>query len=117
MKSILRKNLNRGLRRRRSRAKFFGTADMPRLTVFRSNRYMSAQLIDDASRRTLASATSMGLKGKLSKIDAAKEVGKIIGEAAKKMGVKKAVFHRGHYKYHGRVKAVADSARAAGLKI
>lgn len=117
MKSILRKNLNRGLRKRRSRAKFFGTADMPRLTVFRSNRYMSAQLIDDMAGRTLASATSRGLKGKPSKINAAKEVGKIIGEAAKKLGVKKAVFHRGHYKYHGRVMAVSTGAKEAGLKI
>lgn len=91
---------------------------MPRVSVFRSNRYIYAQLIDDAAGKTLVSVNSRDLKDKkLKKTDAAKAVGLLAGEAAKKLGIKSAVFHRGSYRYHGRVKAVAEGLREAGIKI
>ncbi len=118
MKRAIRKNLNKNLRKKRSRAKFFGTAEKPRLSIFRSNLYTYAQLIDDMTGKTLASAGSHGKKDrKISKSDAAKAVGVAIGEAAKKLGIKSAVFHRGPYQYHGRVKAIAEGAKEAGFKI
>ncbi len=117
MKLTIKKNLNRGLRKRRSRAKIAGTAETPRLSVFRSNRYTYAQLIDDGKGHTLTSASSreIGKKGK--KTDLAKKLGAALAEKAKKLGIKSAVLHRSFYKYHGRVKAVAEGAREAGLKI
>ena len=91
---------------------------MPRFSVFRSNRYTSAQLIDDASRKTLLSASTKELKasGK-NKTDKARLLGEMLGEKAQKAGIKKAVFNKGSYLYHGRVKAVADGARAKGLAL
>lgn len=96
-----------------------GTAVRPRLSIFRSNRSMSAQLIDDAARRTIASASSLELEKKVkrTKIEAAREVGKLIAERAKKEGIEQALFDRGSYRYHGRVKALAEAAREAKLKI
>ncbi len=118
MKKIQRKNLNKGLRRKRSRAKISGTASVPRLAIFRSNRYMYAQLIDDASHKTLVSASTFAMKDKkMNKTAAAKVLGANVSEAAKKLGIKQAVFHKGSYKYHGRVAAVALGAREGGLKI
>lgn len=115
MNKILRQNLNRSLRKKRSRAKFFGTALRPRLSIFRSNKFIYAQLIDDVSRKTLASASTMSLKNK-KKSEAAKIAGVTLAEIAKKIGVLNAVFHKGSYKYHGRVASVAEGARSAGLK-
>jgi large subunit ribosomal protein L18 len=103
-------------RHRRVRAKIAGTAERPRLVVFRSNTGISAQLIDDQSGRTLAAAGWQGLKSfKGSKSDQAKEVGKLLAANAKAAGVKACVFDRGGYLYHGRVKALADGAREGGL--
>lgn len=99
------------LRKRRSRAKIFGTAAKPRFSVFRSHRWTYAQLIDDEQGRTLLSGRAPAGVAK------AKELGTLLAGKAKAMKIEQAVFHRGHYQYHGRVKAVAEGARAAGLKI
>ena len=96
------------------RKKIFGTADRPRLAVFRSNREIYAQIIDDIAGHTLASASSFNAKG--SKVEQANVVGKLIADNAKKVGVEKVVFDRGGFLYHGRIKELADSAREAGLK-
>jgi large subunit ribosomal protein L18 len=105
-------------RHRRVRAKVTGTAERPRLVVFRSNRGIEAQLVDDESGKTLASASHLGLaksfKGDKSK--QAEAVGKALAAAAKQAGVEACVFDRGGYLYHGRVKALADGAREGGLK-
>jgi large subunit ribosomal protein L18 len=103
-------------RRRRVRAKVRGTADRPRLSVFRSNRGVSAQLIDDVAGVTLAGVnwTEPDLKG-LARMEQAKRVGELLAQRAKDAGVETCVFDRGGYKYHGRVKALADGAREGGL--
>ena len=103
-------------RHRRVRGKVSGTADRPRLVVFRSNKGIFAQLVDDEARRTLASASWLGQRSfKGTKTEQAKEVGKRLAAAAKKAGVETCVFDRGGYLYHGRVKALADGAREGGL--
>jgi len=96
------------------RKKVSGTSERPRLAIFRSNREIYAQLIDDISGNTLASASSFEAKG--TKIEQANLVGKLIADNAKKVGVDTVVFDRGGFLYHGRVKALADSAREGGLK-
>ena len=98
------------------RTKVFGTAQCPRLSVFRSNSQIYAQVIDDNKGVTLASASSLAIKDKMTKTEKAAQVGKLIAEAAKKAGVETVVFDRNGYLYHGRVKQLADSAREAGLK-
>jgi len=99
----------------RVRKKVTGTAERPRLVVFRSLKHITAQLVDDVSRRTLATATSNDIvSGK--KTDKSTEVGRRIAEKAKALGVAKVVFDRAGYRYHGRVKAVADGAREGGLE-
>jgi large subunit ribosomal protein L18 len=105
-------------RHRRVRGKIAGTADRPRLAVFRSNKGIFAQLIDDETGRTLAGTSWLGLKKsfKGNKSAQAAEVGKGIAEAAKKAGIETVVFDRGGYLYHGRVKALAEAAREGGLK-
>ena len=105
-------------RHRRIRGKVAGTAERPRLAVFRSNKGIFAQLVDDESGRTIAGASWLGLKKgfKGNKVEQAAEVGKLLAEAAKKVGVETVVFDRGGYLYHGRVKALADGAREGGLK-
>ena len=104
-------------RHRRVRGKVRGTAERPRVAVFRSNRGIFAQLIDDDAGKTLASASHLALaksfKGR--KTEQAAEVGKSLAEAAKKAGVGAVVFDRGGYLFHGRVKALADGAREGGL--
>ena len=103
-------------RHRRVRAKVAGTAERPRLAVFRSNTGISAQLIDDQAGRTLAAASWHGVKSfKGSKTDQAKEVGKLLAANAKTAGVETCVFDRGGYLYHGRVQALAEGAREGGL--
>jgi large subunit ribosomal protein L18 len=104
-------------RHRRVRGKITGTAERPRLAVFRSNTGIYAQLIDDAAAQTLASANWLQLKKgfKGTKSEQAAEVGKLLAANAKKAGVEKCVFDRAGYLYHGRVKALADGAREGGL--
>ena len=104
-------------RHRRVRGKVAGTADRPRLAVFRSNLGISAQLVDDLGGQTLAAATWQQLKkSKGSKTEQAKEVGKLLAANAKQAGIETVVFDRGGYLYHGRVKALAEGAREGGLK-
>lgn len=103
------------MRHIRVRSVVSGTASRPRLSVFRSLGHIYAQLIDDTSGRTLASASSQK-QGKFKKTDASDMVGKQIAEKAKELKIDKVVFDRGGYKYHGRVKALAEAARAGGLK-
>ncbi len=109
---------SRARRHRRVRGKVAGTAERPRLAVFRSNRGIEAQLVDDQTGRTLAAASWIGL-GKSFKGDKsaqASAVGKLLAENAKQAGVEAVVFDRGGYLYHGRVKALADGAREGGLQ-
>jgi len=110
----------RRLRHLRLRAKIFGTSDRPRLCVFRSNKHIYAQIIDDEKGYTLCSSSTIdkGLREELkslSKVDKAKLIGKVIAENAKNMGVKRVVFDRGGYKFHGRIKALAEAARENNL--
>ena len=103
-------------RHRRVRGRLQGTAARPRLVVFRSNRGIGAQLVDDLNGRTLASASHLALKGfKGSKSEQAAEVGKLLAAHAKQAGVDACVFDRAGYLYHGRVKSLADGAREGGL--
>ena len=119
MSTINRKTEKRTRRHRRIRAKVSGTATRPRLSVFRSNRAISAQLIDDEKAITLASASSASLKGLPaqagSSAEKAKAVGKTIAEKAKEKKITLAVFDRGGYLYAGAIKALADGAREGGL--
>jgi large subunit ribosomal protein L18 len=103
-------------RHRRVRGKVAGTAERPRLVVFRSNRGISAQLIDDATARTLAAATWKAASTSGSKTEQANEVGKALAAAAKTAGIEACVFDRAGYLYHGRVKALAEGAREGGLQ-
>ena len=102
----------------RVRKKVHGTADRPRLAVYRSNKYIYAQVIDDRSGVTLASASSRekSLAKKTLTVDTAAEVGKLIGARAKDAGIGSVIFDRGGYPYHGRVKALAEAARESGLE-
>ena len=114
--TVLTKPAQRLRRRRRVRAKIRGTAERPRISVFRSNRGIFAQLIDDDSGRTLASVnwTESELRG-IGRMEQAQRAGALLADRARAVGVESAVFDRGGYKYHGRVKALADGAREAGL--
>ena len=114
----LQRNINKIRIRRanRVRRKIKSEAQRLRLSVFKSHRYIYAQLIDDASEKTIVSVSSKGMKPK-KKTELAREVGKAIAEAAKKLDIQSAVFDRGRYLYHGRVKALAEGAREAGLKM
>jgi len=98
------------------RHKVSGTAQKPRMTVFRSNTQIYAQLIDDVTGVTLASASSLGLKEKATKIEQAAKVGALVAKVAQEAGITEVVFDRNGYLYHGRVKQLADAAREAGLK-
>ena len=108
-------------RRRHVRRSIVGTAERPRLSVFRSSKHIYAQLIDDLKGVTLAAASSQSKDARANlpyggNIKAATVVGKQLAEAAKSKGISKAAFDRGHYRYHGRIKALADGAREAGLQ-
>ena len=103
--------------RRRIRAKISGTPERPRLSVFRSNKHIYAQLIDDMAGITLASASTQEGDLSGSGVDASKAVGQRIAERAKEAGVDRAVFDRGGYRYHGNVKALAEGAREGGLAL
>ncbi len=109
-------NRPRWIRHRRVRRRVVGADERPRLSVFRSNKQIYAQIIDDMEGRTLAAASSIepGIE-ETGKIDTAKSVGTAVAKRAKERGIEKVVFDRGGYQYHGRVKALADAARAEGL--
>ena len=103
-------------RHKRVRAKIIGTASRPRLSVYRSNKHLFLQLIDDKNKRTLVSASDKGLKIKTkNKSVMAHETGKLLAKRAQDAGIKSAVFDRGGYQYHGRVQKVAEGAREGGL--
>jgi large subunit ribosomal protein L18 len=115
------RNEVRVIRHARVRKKISGTPEMPRLSVYRSNKHIQAQIIDDTKGVTLCAASTLDpqLKGQLDEVDkkgAAKLVGKLLGERAVQAGIKTVVFDRGGYVYTGRVAAVADGAREAGLE-
>jgi large subunit ribosomal protein L18 len=113
------KQLGRARRHRRVRKRVTGTAERPRLAVFRSNKHISAQVIDDVGGRTLASATTVESSIKTSgggNKGAATTVGTLVAERAKAAGVSQVVFDRGGFRYHGRVAALAEAAREAGLE-
>jgi large subunit ribosomal protein L18 len=103
---------------RRIRRKLSGTPERPRLAIFRSVAHIYAQVIDDSKGVTVVSASSVDKGGKTNggNVAAAKTIGKLVAERAKEKGISKVVFDRGGYQYHGRVKALADAARAAGLE-
>ena len=116
----LTKQEHRIRRHRRVRKKILGTAERPRLAVFRSNKHIYVQAIDDIAGTTVASASTMESaqrSGATATVDAAKQVGELVGERVKAAGITTVVFDRGGFKYHGRVAAVADGARAAGLQL
>ena len=115
--AVLTKPQHRLRRRRRVRARIRGNAERPRLSVYRSNRGVFAQLIDDDAGRTLASVswTEPDLR-KLDSMEQAKRVGQLLAERAKSSGIESCVFDRGGYRFHGRVAAIAEGAREGGLK-
>jgi large subunit ribosomal protein L18 len=114
--TVLTKEARRLKRRRRVRAKVRGTADRPRVSMFRSNRGMFVQLIDDDSGRTVASVNWIEPElRELGRMDQARRAGALLAERAVAAGVGQVVFDRGGYQYHGRVKAFADAAREGGL--
>ncbi|HEV2068766.1 MAG TPA: 50S ribosomal protein L18 [Acidimicrobiales bacterium] len=119
--SVKQKHLARARRHRRVRKKVRGVPQRPRLAVFRSNRHMVAQVVDDVSGRTLAAASTLeaGVRsaGTGGNRDAAATVGRLVAERARAAGIDQVVFDRGGYLYHGRVAAVADAAREAGLQL
>ena len=112
------RDVGRRRRHRRVRKKIYGTAQRPRLAVFRSNRFIYAQVIDDQSGRTLASASSQEseMRARSLTVETAAEVGRAVAERAKEAGVQGVVFDRGGFRFHGRVKALAEAARQHGLE-
>lgn len=112
----IKKTINQTQRAKRTRSKLFGTSTRPRLSVFRSNKYIYAQLINDTDAKTLTSASTVKAKEK-NNIEAATKAGEAIAAYALKNKIKQAIFDRGSYKYHGQVKAVAEGAKSAGLII
>lgn len=119
MNKIKAKNIIVARRKKRVRAKVFGTAERPRISVFRSLNHLYVQLIDDSQGKTLLSVKDKDLRvsSQDNKTAKALAIGKILGEKALAQGIKQAVFDKGQYRYHGRIKAVAEGAREAGLKI
>jgi large subunit ribosomal protein L18 len=116
IKQILRKRHNAARRAHRTRARIRGTQERPRLTVFRSLRHTYAQLIDDTTGRTLVASSDRQVKSEgLKPVEVAGLVGADIANKAKAAGIEKIVFDRGSYRFHGRVRAVAEAAREAGL--
>jgi large subunit ribosomal protein L18 len=116
--TVITKPAQRLKRRRRVRAKVVGTTERPRISVFRSNRGLFAQLVDDERGHTLAAVahTEPDLKG-LKPLEQAAKAGQLLAERAKAAGIERAVFDRGGYQYHGRVKAFADGVREGGLAV
>ena len=115
--AVTNRNVARTRRHARVRKSLAGTAGRPRLAIFRSLTHIYAQVIDDATGRTLAQASSLEVKdGSGTKSDLAKAVGTRVAEKAKAAGIEEVIFDRGGYRYHGRVKALADAARSNGLR-
>ena len=110
-------NVQRNRRHKRVRARISGDVERPRVCVFRSNNAIYAQAIDDIMRHTIAYSSTVTITKADSKTDAAYKTGAALGEVLAKKGVKSAVFDRGGYQYHGRVKAVAEGLRSAGVKV
>ena len=110
------KELRRIKKKQRVRKHISGTAERPRLTVFRSNKQIYAQVIDDVAGRTLAAASSVAITEKAPKKEIASKVGELIAQKSKEAGIEAVVFDRNGYLYHGRVKELADAARKGGLK-
>ena len=115
--AVLQKRAHREKRRKRVRRKIFGTAERPRLSVYRSNVNIYAQLIDDDAAITLAAADSREVGEAENRKDAARKVGELIARKAREAGIEVAVFDRGGNKYHGRIAALAEGAREGGLKL
>lgn len=115
--AVLEKRMHREKRRKRVRRKVAGTASRPRLSVYRSNVHIYAQLIDDDSGTTLAAADSRAVGDAENRKDAARKVGEMIAGKASEAGIESVVFDRGGNKYHGRIAALADGAREGGLKL
>jgi len=113
------RQLARERRHRRVRKKVRGTPERPRLAVFRSNKHVYAQVIDDVHGLTLAAASTVekAFDGSTATVEAAKKIGKLVGERAREAGVSSVVLDRGGFRYHGRVAGVADGAREAGLEL
>jgi large subunit ribosomal protein L18 len=120
MINIPQRNAIRKRVHKRIRARLTGTTERPRLNVYRSLNHIYTQVIDDATGATIVSASTVSKKGEGKKVggnvDAAKEIGKLIAQRAQEKGIKRVVFDRGGYLYHGRIKALADAAREAGLE-
>ena len=114
---VLDKRGQKNRRRARIRRKIFGTAERPRLSVYRSNAHIYAQLVDDLEGHTLTAADSREVEGAENRTDAARRVGELIARKAGDAGIEAAVFDRGGNKYHGRVAALAEGARSGGLKL
>ena len=110
------KRIKRAIRHRRVRSRVMGALERPRLAVFKANRHIYAQLIDDNAGKTLAAASSLEIKSKAKKTDIAKEVGKLVATKAIAKKIKAVKFDRGGFAYHGRVKALAEGAREGGLE-
>jgi large subunit ribosomal protein L18 len=115
--AVIQKRAHREKRRKRVRRKIAGTANRPRLSVYRSNVNIYAQLIDDDAAQTLAAADSREVGEAENRKDAARKVGELIARKAKEAGIEVAVFDRGGNKYHGRIAALAEGAREGGLKL
>jgi large subunit ribosomal protein L18 len=115
--AVLQKRAHREKRRKRVRRKVVGTAERPRLSVYRSNVHIYAQLIDDDAARTLAAADSREVGEAESRKDAARKVGELVARKAQEVGIEVAVFDRGGNKYHGRIAALAEGAREGGLTL
>ena len=111
------KRAQKNRRRARIRRKITGTAERPRLSVYRSNIHIYAQLVDDLEGRTLAAADSREVEGAENRTDAARRVGELVARRASEAGIDNVVFDRGGNKYHGRVAALAEGARDTGLKV
>ena len=110
------KNLKRTIRHTRVRSRITGSLERPRLAVFKANRHIYAQVIDDQVGKTLAAASSLEVKSKAKKIEIAKEVGKLVAGKAMAKNIKSVSFDRGGFAYHGRIKALAEGAREGGLE-
>ena len=117
MAVVEKKRLHRNKRHKRVRRKIVGTAERPRLSVYRSNVHIYAQLIDDYAGHTLAAADSREVEEAENRTEAARKVGELIASRAASAGVERVVFDRGGNKYHGRVAALAEGARAGGLRL
>ncbi len=110
------KSESRIRRRARVRSRIFGTGSRPRISVFRSNAYISAQLIDDETGKTIVAVVPKDITTKATKTESAQKVGKLLAERAISKGITEVVFDRGGFLYHGRIKALAEAAREGGLK-